>query len=160
MSESEVADVPPGVSGPPGPLLKLLKDQRIAFLAVGAANTAIGGIWFVIFDHLFSDHFGWAGHYVALVFTYIAAILCAFVLYRKLVFRVTGHLLRDLARFSSVYATTFVLNLVMITVLVKWLGLNAVISQLLFVFVSTTVSWFGHSNYSFRRDPAVEGDKE
>ena len=160
MSESEVAEVPPGVSGPPGPLLRVLKNPKVAFLAVGAANTVIGTIWFVVFDFLLGHRFGWAGHYIALVVTYVAAILCAFVLYRKLVFRVTGHLVRDLLRFSSVYLTTFALNILMMTIFVKWLGFNAVISQLCFVFVSTTLSWFGHRHYSFRRDHAVEGEKE
>lgn len=160
MSESEVADVPPGVGGPPGPLLRLLKNPKVAFLAVGAANTVIGTIWFVIFDFLLGHRFGWAGHYIALVVTYVAAILCAFVLYRKLVFRVSGHLMRDLRRFSSVYLTTFVLNLAMMTIFVKWLGFNAVISQLSFVFISTTLSWFGHRNYSFRRDPVADLDQE
>jgi len=152
--------VPPGIGGPPGPLLRLLKDQRITFLLVGGANTVIGGAWFVVFDHLLGHRLGFAGHYVALVLTYVAAILCAFVLYRKLVFRVQGHVLRDLLRFSSVYATTFVLNVVMLTVLVKWLGVDAVLSQILFVVVSTTVSWFAHRNYSFRRTPAEHPDKE
>lgn len=159
MSEPDVAAVPPGVGGPPGPLLTLLKDQRVAFLAVGAANTVIGALWFIVFNALLGHRFGWAGQYIALVITYIVAILCAFVLYRKLVFRVSGHLLRDLARFSSVYVTTFVLNLAMVAVIVKWLGFDAVISQLLFVVVSTVVSWFGHRNYSFRRDPVVEVEK-
>lgn len=84
----------------------------------------------------FRPQVGWLGHCVALSITYVAAILCAFVLYRKLVLRVRGHLLRDLRRFSSVYISTFLLNLVMLTVLVKWLGFTAVISQLLLVSTS------------------------
>lgn len=160
MSEPEATDVPPGVSGPPGPLLRLLKDKRIAFLAVGAINTVVGAMWFVVFDYLLGHRFGFYGHYIALTVTYVAAILCAFVLYRKLVFRVSGHVLRDLLRFSSVYATTYVLNLVMITVFVKWLGMNAVLAQFLFLFVSTTLSWFGHRHYSFRREPAAHAEKE
>ena len=138
----------------------MLKDQRIAFLGAGAVNTAVGAIWFIVFDHLLGHRFGWAGHYIALGVTYVAAILCAFVLYRTLVFRVHGHLLRDLTRFSSVYVTTFLLNLVAVTVFVKWLGLNAVLMQMCFVVVSTTVSWFGHRHYSFHRDPAVTTEKE
>ena len=60
---------PPGVeSGPPGWLLRVIQDQRIAFLVVGLVNTAIGFVAFFGFDDLFTayrpgflDRFGAVG---------------------------------------------------------------------------------------------------
>ncbi len=44
---------PAGMTGVPGPLFRLIRDQRVAFLIVGGMNTAIGTVWFVVFLWLF-----------------------------------------------------------------------------------------------------------
>lgn len=142
---------PAGMDGPPGPLSRLIKDKRVLFLLVGGVNTLVGTLWFVVFDVLLGHRWNGWGHYPALVLTYVFAILCAFVLYRKVVFRVHGHVWRDLIRFASVYVMAFFINLVLLAVLVNGLHWPAIVSQFLIVFVTTTLSWLGHSNYSFAR---------
>ncbi|MDT5139671.1 MAG: hypothetical protein QOD58_3933, partial [Mycobacterium sp.] len=39
-------DLPPEAA-PPGPLIRLIRDQRVAFLIVGAINTVIGFAIFI-----------------------------------------------------------------------------------------------------------------
>ncbi|GLJ61141.1 hypothetical protein GCM10017576_12700 [Microbacterium barkeri] len=142
-----------GMSGPDGPLLRLFRDRRVAFLFVGAVNTAIGFAWFVLFSRLFEA--GWPGA----AWTVFAVILCAqimstlsaFVFYRKLVFRVRGHVWLDFARFQLVYLGTFILNFVVVPPLKLWLGWHEIVAQLLFTVVIAFASWFGHSRFSFHR---------
>ena len=144
------------MDGPPGWLLTVLKDRRVAFLLVGAVNTVVGGLWFVLFDTLVGPAWNGAGHYVALVLTYVASILCAFVLYRRIVFRVHGHWWRDLVRFSSVYVFAFFLNLALFAVLFSVLGFEPIVAQLVNILVIAVVSYLLHGRFSFRRtaDPA------
>lgn len=144
-------DVPPGVEGPPGLLLTLVRDRRVAFLLVGGLNTVIGGLWFLLFDYLIGPRWGGFGHYPALALTYVASILCAFVLYRRFVFRVRGNVVRDLARFSTVYISAFAINLVLLALLVHGLSWHPFLSQCLITFVTTVLSWFGHHHFSFKR---------
>ena len=40
-------DLPPE-SAPPGPLIRLIHDQRVAFLVVGAINTVVGFAIFIV----------------------------------------------------------------------------------------------------------------
>ena len=47
-----------------------------------------------------------------LLCAHVASVLCAFVLYRTFVFRVHGHVLRDLARFEVVNLTSLGVNAV------------------------------------------------
>ncbi len=145
------------MEGPPGWLLTVLKDRRVAFLLVGAVNTAVGGLWFVLFDTLLGAWWNGAGHYVALVLTYVAAILFAFVLYRTVVFRVHGHWWRDLVRFSSVYVFSFFLNLALFAVLFSVLGIAPIVAQLVNIVVIAVVSYVLHGRFSFRRPAAPEG---
>jgi len=144
------------MQGPQGPLFRLIKDQRVLFLMVGGVNTVVGTLWFVLFDSLLGHRWNGWGHYPALVLTYVFSILCAFVLYRTLVFRVRGHVWRDLLRFASVYVVAFFINLGLLAVLVNGLHWPAIVSQFIIVFVTTVLSWFGHSSFSFRR--SGEGD--
>jgi putative flippase GtrA len=145
MDESRT---PAGVTGPPGWLLTVVRDQRVAFLAVGVANTAVGFVWFVLFDWLVGRRFGYL---VTLACAHVTSVLCAFWLYRHVVFRVRGQVLRDLARFETVYLSALAVNFVLLPVLVEIAHLAVLLSQALIVLVTSLMSWLGHKNFSFRR---------
>ena len=148
------ADAPPaGMQGEPGLLFRLVRDQRIAFLLVGGLNTAIGMGWFVVFQWLVGERLGYL---VALVCAHVAAVLCAFVLYRRFVFRVHGHVWRDLWRFELVNLTSLGINLVTLPFTVEVLGVPPIPAQLLVTVVTMLVSFVGHKGFSFRRGPAAE----
>ena len=149
---------PAGMIGDLGPLFRLIRDQRVAFLIVGGMNTAIGAVWFVLFLWLFPR--GTAGYLGALVCAHIAAVLCAFVLYRRFVFRVTGHVSRDLARFELVNLSTLAFNFATLPVLVEVLGWPVLPSQFAIAGVTVVYSWFAHRGFSFRRSPAELGCAE
>jgi len=134
--------------GPAGPLLRLIGDRRIAFLVVGAANTLIGLLWFIAFDRTVGQV---AGYMATLLCAYVMAILCAFVLYRRFVFRVTGNVLVDLVRFASVYLVGLGINAVLLPLFVEVGGFEPIAAQFVIVFVTTVVSYVGHSRFSFRR---------
>ena len=141
---------PAGMQGSLGPLFRIIKDQRIAFLMVGAANTVIGTGWFIAFETLLGDRFGYI---TSLLLAHVAAVLCAFVLYRKLVFRVKGHVWLDLARFEVVNLTSLGINLIALPFVVEVIGLEPIPAQLLVTLVTMFVSFFGHKGFSFRRSP-------
>jgi putative flippase GtrA len=149
---------PAGMRGVPGPLFRLIRDQRVAFLIVGGMNTAIGAVWFVLFLWLFPH--GAVGYLSALVCAYFAAMLCAFVLYRRFVFRVTGRVLRDMARFILVNLSTLGFNFAMLPVLVEVFGWPVLPSQFAIAGVTVVYSWFAHRGFSFRRSPAELGVAE
>lgn len=151
-ARADAASVPSFAWGAPdGWLLTVVRDRRVAFLVVGSANTVIGGLWFVLFDGIVGPWWGNLGHYLALVLGYTAAILCAFVLYRYLVFRVRGHWWRDLARFSTVYLSAFVANVILFAFLFHVLGFPPLAAQLVNIVVVATFSYVLHGRFSFGR---------
>jgi len=145
--------VPPGgLSGPPGWLLRVIRDQRVAFLMVGAVNTVFGYLCFA-----FLVAWGKQLHYLlALAGAHVVSVLFAFVLHRYVVFRVRGHVLADLWRFETVYLAALAVNFVLLPVLVEFVHLQVLLAQGLIVLVTSLMSWVGHKNYSFRRPPASE----
>ncbi|MEI2732879.1 MAG: GtrA family protein [Dermatophilaceae bacterium] len=140
---------------PPGWLLTVVKDQRVAFLGVGLVNTAIGFVAFFGFDDLFAAVApGWPGvlhNTVVLGCAHVVTVIAAFVLYRYLVFRVRGHLWRDLARFESVYLTSIAMNWVLLNLLVEVVHWPAKLAQTGILLLQVLLSWFGHKHFSFRR---------
>ncbi len=137
-----------GMTGPDGPLLRLIKDRRVAFLIVGVINTVVGFTWFAIFELTIGRLWGYMA---TLLFAHVASVLCAFILYRRFVFRVRGHVWLDLARFESIYLVSLGINAVLLPLLVELAGLVPIVAQALIVFVTTLVSYIGHSRFSFRR---------
>lgn len=146
MALPENGDAEP--SAPDGPLLRLIKDRRVAFLIVGVINTGVGFLWFILFELTVGRVWGYMA---TLLFAHVASVLCAFVLHRRFVFRVRGHVWLDLARFESVYLVALGVNAVLLPVLVEFAHIPPIPAQALIVFVTTMVSWFGHSRFSFRR---------
>jgi len=140
--------VPPGgMAGQPGWLLRVVRDQRVAFLIVGAVNTVVGYLIFAGFLALL----GQDRYLATLACAHVFSVLFAFVLYRFVVFRVRGHVLSDLWRFETVYLSALAVNFILLPLLVELANLPVLLAQALIVFVTSVMSWVGHKNYSFRR---------
>jgi putative flippase GtrA len=155
---------PPAEPAAPGPLIRLFRDQRVAFLIVGVINTVIGFGIFVVCSvtvgHTVDQRFGkLAGTLVTIAISHVLSVLFAFVMHRRFVFRVQGHVLRDLLRFWSVYLTGLGVNAVALPLLVE-LGMQRIPAQAIIVAATTLLSYFGHRHFSFRRSAAdVQDDR-
>lgn len=155
---NELPKPPAGMQGAPGLMLRLVKDYRVAFLIVGTANTVIGFLWFAFFDITVGRWVGQYGYFATLACAHVLSVLCAFVLYRRFVFRVRGHVWTDLGRFETVYLVALGVNAALLAVLVSFLHFQPLIAQALIVFVTTLISFFGHRDFSFRRPAAAPDD--
>jgi putative flippase GtrA len=129
-------------------LRRLARDQRVAFMGVGAFNTALGAALFVALELTLGRI---VGYLVVLLIAHVLAVLCAFVLHRRMVFLVTGNVLVDLIRFEMVYVGALGLNLALLPLLVEVVGLPVIGAQFLVVGVTAVVSFLGHKHFSFRR---------
>lgn len=134
----------------PGLLLRLIHDQRVAFVLVGGLNTVLSLAAFSVlsrFVHI------WGGD-AAVLGAQLVAIPCAFILHRRFVFRVSGHILRDLGRFALVNVIPISVNLAVLPVLTKGFGVPVLIAQVGFTLVWVVGSFFLHRGFSFRRTVA------
>ena len=130
---------------------KLILDQRVRFLMVGATNTVVGYLVFAALTHWIFDEV-FLGYLISLALSYALAITLAFLLYRRFVFGVTGHVLRDFIRFVGVYLVAIGINAIALPLLVEGLRLSPLLAQAIILIMTTIVSFFGHREFSFRRD--------
>jgi putative flippase GtrA len=143
----------------PGLLLRIIRDQRVAFLIVGGINTVVGFALFVGFDLLLGPTVDALtgeviGSLIILGCAHVVGTLFAFVLHRRFVFRVQGHVVRDLLRFESVYLVALGINALALPLLVH-AGMERIIAQALITLATTVISYAGHRYFSFRR-PATD----
>jgi putative flippase GtrA len=136
----------------PGPLLRLVRRQELAFAVVGGFNTALGMALTVAWLSVLGPN---VPPSVAVVAAYGISIVIAFVLHRTLVFRVRGHVMRDFLRFVAVNSGGLLLNIVLLELAVSVLGCPAKLSAVVVMGLVAIVSFFGHRYISFRREPAV-----
>ena len=138
----------------PARLAALRHSQGMAFMALGVVNTFIGFVAFVGFELTVGQR---TGYLVVLLLAHFTSVACAFVLYRRFVFRVTGHVWRDLARFESVYLTALAMNVAMLPFLVEVMAFPVIAAQTAIVSLGAVMSFFGHKHFSFRR-PRPQND--
>jgi putative flippase GtrA len=141
----------------PGPLLRLISDRRVAYLIVGGFNTVNGFVLFVIAHAVLGSSF--AGYMAALLVSHVLAVLCAFVLHRRFVFKVRGHVLLDLARFEVVNLAALGMNAVLLPFFVEVIGLPVVVAQIVAGGLSVAGTYLGHLSFSFRRPDARDDDR-
>lgn len=134
-------------AGPPGPLMKVIEDQRVAFLLVGGANTAFSTGLFIGLALVFNE----APSFILLFISWFVSLISVFFVYRKLVFRVSGHVWLDLARFALVNLTSLLVNVGLLTLFADIVGFPRIPTQLVITALSVIVSYFGHRYFSFRR---------
>ncbi len=146
----------PPEPGQQGLLVRLVRDERIAFLVIGGINTAVGFAIFVgcsqsvgrVVDHRFGTL---AGTLVTIGISHVLGVLFAFAMFRRFVFAVQGHVLRDLMRFWSVYLARLGINAVALPALMVGVDLHRVPAQAIVLVFGAVLSYFGHRHFSFRR---------
>jgi putative flippase GtrA len=132
---------------------RLLAREQVRFLLVGGVNTVVAYGLFALFELLF-------GRYIlSLYLSYAVAVPLAFVLHRRLTFRVTGSVAADFVRFVGVYVLSLAVNTVALPLLVELLDLHPLVAQAVSVVITTVISYVGHKWFSFRRggEPRVTG---
>ena len=120
--------------------------EKLQYLGVGAFNTAFGyAVWAALYA-LLSHRVSYAAILVA---SYVIAIANAYVWYRFVVFRSHDSVWRELPRFSGVYVSTMVANLIVFPIAVRRLAFNAYAIQAVFTLGVVVASYTAHKHFSF-----------
>jgi putative flippase GtrA len=139
-------------SGPPGPLMNVVKDQRVAFLLVGGVNTAFSTGLFIALALAFPQ----APSFILLSASWTISLIAVFFVYRKLVFRVKGHVWLDLGRFALVNLRSLLVIIGLLSLFADLLNFPRIPTQLAITLLSVVISYFGHRHFSFRRKHSPE----
>lgn len=122
--------------------------ETLRFLAVGGFNTFLGFGLFALLQFLVGDQIG---EVLVLLLAHLGASTIAFILHRRVTFRVSGNILVDYLRFQTVFVIPIGINLVILPFLTRIVGINVYVAQALITVMTVLISYFGHKYFSFRR---------
>jgi phosphoglycerol transferase len=138
-------------------ITRLAKDERVRFLVTGGINTVVGYLLFAAIQFLLGRYVGYIG---SVLLSHLLASTVAFILYRRVVFRVRGSVILDFFRFQTIYALPLLINILALPFLVEVLGWNVYIAQAVVMGVTVTLTYLGHKFFSFRRPSATADQPE
>jgi len=134
------------VIGPPVRFY-LRRREQVLYLVVGGWNTVFGYAVWALMQYALGDYLPYV---VILLLSWPIAVLNAYLGYRYVVFRSHGPVLRELPRFSVVYAGTLLVNLALLPIALRVLPFSIYVIQALFTVVVVICSYLSHKYFSFR----------
>ncbi len=129
---------------------ELLLSQKIRYLLTGFYNTIFGYLCFVLVFYYFSST---VNHYLLLGICHLIGTINNFFSYRTFVFKPKNSSLRNYFKFNLVYIFTFIINLLMFTLLTKVMNWDLYFSQALIVTIIAIVGYILNKYYSFSNRP-------
>jgi putative flippase GtrA len=143
-------------------LLKRILDHlwlnyqtKVRFVLVGLWNTFFGYFVFAGLDYLFNLFFSprYVAYMSAAVLANILAIMNAYIFHKFVTFRspLWGRdIIPEFLRFFSMYLFSFFLGVALLPVFVELFHFDPKIAGALLIPITTVISYFGHSRFSFR----------
>lgn len=122
----------------------LLRRREIRFLIVGGINTAVGYAFFVLFVSLGFQYL------IANTLATIIGVINSYLWNRFFTFKSKDKAMSEIVRFSLVYGTSYCISMLFLYLIVGRLGINVYVAGALNIIITTTISWFGHKNFSFK----------
>lgn len=121
--------------------------EKVMYLIVGMWNTAFGYGLFAGLYCLLSKNM----HYNVILFiSYVISTLNAYLLYKFVVFKTKGDLLRGYLKFSVVYIYAYLGNMLILYALKRYTDVDLYLGQAISVIVIVLISYVSHKKYTFK----------
>ncbi len=129
---------------------------KIRFFFIGAWNTIFGYLAYISIDHLLTFVFQkrYMAYMTAAILSNIIATISAFLFHKHITFKSTVKgkgVLIEFFKFSSMYAVTYILGLLLLPFFVEVFKIDPKIAGALLIPIVAIVSYFGHSRFSFKK---------
>ena len=127
---------------------------KVKFVIVGFWNTVIGYGIFCLLDTSFTGLFAnrSAAYMSAMILSQILSVIIAYLCHKYITFQSHAKgkaIIIEFIKFSTTYAGTFCLSLVLLPFLVKIGHIDPKISAAIIIPICAVCSYLGHSRFSF-----------
>ncbi|MBY9077520.1 GtrA family protein [Paenibacillus sp. CGMCC 1.18879] len=129
-----------------------MNNQSFRFIVVGVLNTIVGFLVFAGYLHFIGDNY-----FYALLTSHIIGVIHSYIWNNRWTFSVKRFSLQSVIKFILIYTITFIINYLLLSLFVSIMGLNKLIAQLISLFITTLISFFGHKYWSFSKSKNQQG---
>lgn len=123
-----------------------MSTQTIRFVIVGILNTIVGFGVYALYLHFVNN-----SYVQALIISHIIGVVHSYLWNNKWTFTMNEISFKSIMKFISVYAITFFVNLLLLSLFIDAIGVNKFFAQGISLFITTLVSFFGHKYWSFAK---------
>jgi len=124
--------------------INIFEDDKVRFLFVGVLNTVFGYAVYALLIYLKMHYF------LAQLFASVLAITHHYLWNKYFTFRIPEKSVSEIVRFVSVYAISYLLNMAVLYISIEKFTMNAYVSGVICLFVTTIISYLGHKHVSFK----------
>jgi putative flippase GtrA len=120
--------------------------QSIKFAATGIINTLVSFIIYCLCFSVLKLNYN-----ISLIFAYLFGILNSYLWNSKWTFQTKSFNQREFIKFILVYISTFILNLLILHIEIKIIGMNELASQGAALVIAAFVSFVSYKYWVFRQ---------
>ncbi len=131
-------------------------DDKIRFIFIGGVNAGISYVIFVLLILIL----GKEHHQICVAGQWILSSFSSYLNQKFFVFNTRGNYLNEYLKCCSTWVISYILNVIVLELLVKFVLKNVYISQLLSIFIVSVVTYVLFKYFAFRAQNIPEIDKE
>jgi len=126
-----------------------LSDQKLKYLLIGCYNVLVGYLLFVLIFYYFSSS---VNHYLLLGISHLIGTVHNFFSYGTFVFqlKLKPSKFTNYLKFNLVYIFTFILNIILFSLLTKTMNWDLYFSQAIIVLFLAIIGYILNKYYSFK----------
>lgn len=122
-------------------------QQIIKFILVGACNTLISFLLFVLFIKILGEE----RYQASLLVSWSFSSVISFTLQKKLVFQTKGNWLKEYVKCLMTWAIGYCINAVSLELIVQYAGLHVIIGQIIAIILTTISTFLLFKYFAFKR---------
>lgn len=120
-------------------------NKKIRFLLVGGFNTLLSYLLFILFIEFFK-----IPYQISLIIQYLITVNISIVTMRYYVFQSLGKAGFEYFKAWGVYLLMLGFNYVFLLCLIDLMGMNVILSQGIYIIISTIITYLLHQNITFK----------
>ncbi|MBQ7450317.1 GtrA family protein [bacterium] len=121
-------------------------DDKIRFIFIGGVNAAISYVIFVILILIFGE----AHHQLCVTGQWVLSSFTSYLNQKFFVFNTRGNYIKEYIKCCMTWVVSYILNLIVLEILLKFLIKNVYIAQLLSIFIVSVVTYVLFKYFAFK----------
>lgn len=121
-------------------------DDKIRYIFVGGFNFCVSYLIYVLFCYILGASF----YQWALALSWIISSVISFATQKFLVFKGGQNWIREYIKCCSTWAVSYLVNAILLEILVKYIGINIYLSQLIATSTVAVITYILFKKFAFR----------
>ena len=122
-------------------------SRVIRYLIIGCINAAVSYVIFALFLFILGENF----YHLCITLQWVISSVISYLNQKFFVFRTEGNYIKEYLKCCSTWAVSYVLNLIIIEIFIRFITKNVYISQFFALFTVSVVTYILFKLFAFKK---------